>query len=60
MKKLVIAMMAVALLAGVAWAEGKPALEKPEDTLVISASYAEVEPNNTAATANPTAAEAKL
>jgi hypothetical protein len=52
MKKIVIAMMVVAALAAVAHAESKPAPEKVENDVVLMASLTEVEPNDTAATAN--------
>jgi hypothetical protein len=52
MKKFVIAMMVVAAFAAVAHAESKPAPEKVENDIVLMASLTEVEPNNTAATAN--------
>lgn len=55
MKKFAIAMLAVALLAGTAWADSKPAPEKIEAEIVINASLTEVEPNDGVATANPIA-----
>jgi hypothetical protein len=55
MKKFAIAMMAAALLVGVAYADSKPAPEKFEAEIVINASLTEIEPNGSAATANPIA-----
>lgn len=52
MKKFAIAMMVVAVFAAAAHAESKPAPEKVENDIVLMASLTEVEPNNTAATAN--------
>lgn len=53
MKTFVIAMMAIALFAGVALADSKAAPEKPEVESHLLANLTEIEPNNTAATANP-------
>jgi hypothetical protein len=55
MKKFAIVLMAIALLAGTASADSKPALEKNEVMAVINASLTEVEPNDTPATGNPIA-----
>lgn len=55
MKKFAIVLMAIALLAGTASADNKPALEKNEVMAVINASLTEVEPNDTPATGNPIA-----
>ncbi len=52
MKKLVIALMAVMLVAGLAMAE-KPALEKPVTPYTPNGRAAEVEPNNDYMTATP-------
>ncbi len=52
MKKFAIAMLVVAAFAVAAHAESKPAPEKIENDIVLMASLTEVEPNNTAATAN--------
>lgn len=55
MKKFAIALLAVAVMVGAAWADNKPAPEKQEIFAVINASLTEVEPNDTPATGNPIA-----
>lgn len=53
MRKFAIAILVLALCAGAAQAEVKPAPEKPEIMNVIAANLSEIEPNDTAATGNP-------